>query len=262
MQNGDAGKLVQITVIQIDNYGPWTNTLGDDREHKLQILQASLYSALQKSFAERDGLVFFNRFDEMLAVTNGISEGEHQDILEEISKKFPVTVSMGIGVGETPFEAQLKASKLLQEKGSAQSENRCGVIACKKTVDLAHSRVQVMHLDIDRITKVFTDRASAYETSLGVMSVYVDLMRMFKDHDALMFFLGGDNFMGLANGITTQELEPLLERILLQTDNNIRLKCGIGIAKSGRKAAELATMNLDLIRQTDRNKMIMSTQSL
>ncbi|MDG6921056.1 MAG: GTP cyclohydrolase IIa [Nitrososphaerota archaeon] len=250
--------MIQITLIQIDNYGPWTNNLGDDREHKLQTLQADLYSAAQRNFAERDGLVFFNRFDEMLAVTNGIDVEEHRRIRHAIVEQFPVTVSMGIGVGRTPFEAQSMASRLLQREGGAQSEDRKGAIAFERTIRLSESYAQVMHIDVNEITKMFTNRVSAYETSLGVMSLYVDLMKGFRDHDALVFFIGGDNFMGLTNGITTKEIESLLLRHQ-SVNGNMSLKCGIGTARSARKAAELATMNLDLIRRTDRSKLVLAS---
>ena len=110
---------VQLTLIQIDNYGPWTSTLGNDREHRLQVLQADLYSTLQTYFSMRNGLVFFNRFDEMLAVTNGISLEEHKEIQSKVQALFPFTVSMSIGVDVTPFKAHVLASKFLQAAGSA-----------------------------------------------------------------------------------------------------------------------------------------------
>jgi GTP cyclohydrolase IIa len=151
-----------VTLIQLDNYGPWTGTLGSDREHRLQILQADLYSAIERRFAEREGLVFFNRFDEMLAISNGITAEEHQKNNHGLQKEFPITMSMGIGVAENPFQAQLKASKLLQAKGSAQSPTRSSVIAYERTLDLDRSFVQVVHFDIDGITQTLTDRVSAY----------------------------------------------------------------------------------------------------
>ncbi|HXY83644.1 MAG TPA: GTP cyclohydrolase IIa, partial [Candidatus Saccharimonadales bacterium] len=65
----------------------------------------------------------------------------------------------------------------------------------------------------------------------------------------------GDNFMGVANGITVDKITSLLKDYHV---SDIELKCGIGIAKTGRKAAELATMNLHKIRQ-DRNNFILAT---
>jgi GTP cyclohydrolase IIa len=252
-------KQVQVTLIQLDNYGPWTGTLGSDREHRLQILQADLYSAVERSFADKEGLVFFNRFDEMLAISNGITAEEHQKIKDGAQKEFPITMSMAIGVAENPFQAQLKASKLLQEKGSAQSPKRSSVIAYERTLDLTQSNVQIVHFDIDDITQTLTDRVSAYETSLHVMTIYAELMRLFREHEALLFFVGGDNFMGVANGVSVEEIDSLLVQYRTR---NIELKCGIGIARTGRKAAVLATMNLDLIRNATGGKSILSTTRL
>ncbi len=248
-----------MTLIQLDNYGPWTGTLGSDREHTLQILQADLYSAIERSFADREGLVFFNRFDEMLAVSNGITEKEHRMIKDSVQREFPVTISMGIGVAENPFQAQLRASKLLQERGSAQSPTRRSIIAHQGTLDLARSYVQVAHFDIDGITQTLTDHASAYDTSLHVMTIYAELMQMFREKEALLFFVGGDNFMGVANGVSLEQIDSLLTHY---RSRNIKLKCGIGTARTGRKAAELATMNLDLIRNANGGRSILSTSTL
>ena len=250
---------VQVTLIQLDNYGPWTGKLGNDREHRLQILQASLYSAIEESFADRGGLAFFNRFDEMLAISNGITEAQHQEVQHNVQRKSPVTISMGIGVAENPFQAQLRASKLLQGKGSAHSPKRNGVIACERTLDAARSYVQVMHFDVNRITQTHTDRASAYETSLHVMTIYSELMRSFRKQEALLFFVGGDNFIGVANGVSIECVASLLAKY---RSRNVKLKCGIGIAHTGRKAAELATMNLDLIRNSNEDKSILATTRL
>ena len=43
--------MIQITIIKITGYGPWTLTLGSDREHEIQMLQASLYIQVQKLFS-------------------------------------------------------------------------------------------------------------------------------------------------------------------------------------------------------------------
>lgn len=64
--------MIQMTLIQIDNYGPWTVTPRPRNESDLQILQAELYADLERQFANKKGLVFFTRFDNLLAVTNGI----------------------------------------------------------------------------------------------------------------------------------------------------------------------------------------------
>jgi GTP cyclohydrolase IIa len=91
------------------------------------------------------------------------------------------------------------------------------------------------------------------------MTLYADLMQSFRENEALLFFVGGDNFMGLANGMSVEQIELLLKHYRCK---DVKLKCGIGIARTGRRAAELATLNLDLIRQTNGGKSILSTTSL
>jgi len=214
---------------------------------------------MEEKFAELEGLVFFNRFDEMLAVSNGISEEEHRIIQDAVRKRFPITFSMGIGVAETPFQAQLKASRLLQSKGSAQSAARQSVIASEGTVDLSQSQVELAHFDVNGITKALTDQSSAYQTSLQVMTLYTELMHQFKQHDALLFYLGGDNFMGIANGMSYEHIDSLLSH---HRAKDLKLKCGIGVAHTARRAAELAAVNLDQIRNGNGEKPILATARL
>ena len=64
--------MIQMTLIQIDNYGPWTVTPRPRTESDLQILQAELFADVQRLIAAKKGLVFFTRFDNLLAVTNGL----------------------------------------------------------------------------------------------------------------------------------------------------------------------------------------------
>ena len=75
--------MIQLCIAKITGYGPWTLTLGSDREHVLQMLQATLYKNLQKYFSEKNCLVFANRADEFFAVTNGLCVQEHEAIKKQ-----------------------------------------------------------------------------------------------------------------------------------------------------------------------------------
>ncbi|MDY7082170.1 MAG: GTP cyclohydrolase IIa, partial [Halobacteria archaeon] len=94
--------MVQITLIQIDNYGPWTVTPEPRREVDLQSLQSNLYADLCERFGSHDSLVFLSRFDNMVAVTDGMNEENHARIQESIRNRYPVTVSMSVADAETP----------------------------------------------------------------------------------------------------------------------------------------------------------------
>ena len=103
----------QITVIKLEGYGPWTLKLGSDREHQLQMLQASIYADLQEYFSAKNGLVFSNRFDEFVAVTNQITLDDHKAILDKISKKnSKIKISMTIGIGKTPLDSDKRIKRI------------------------------------------------------------------------------------------------------------------------------------------------------
>ena len=53
------------------------------------------------------GVVFSNRFDEFIAVTNQINLDEHREIYDEISKKYnKINMTMTIGIDVTPLEVK------------------------------------------------------------------------------------------------------------------------------------------------------------
>src|SRR3990167_10036997 len=108
--------MIQLSILKINGYGPWTLTLGSDREHALQMLQASLYKEIQKLFSEKNCLVFLNRADEFFVVSNGLILEDHIEIQKNLAKSFDVRLSMSIGYADSPFEANLKAyeSKIVE----------------------------------------------------------------------------------------------------------------------------------------------------
>jgi GTP cyclohydrolase IIa len=59
--------------------------------------------------------------------------------------------------------------------------------------------------------------------------------------------MGGDNFMVVANDDAKNSVKDFIR--LIEKEENITLNCGIGNAKTGRKAASLATQSLDTIRK-------------
>tara|TARA_B100000315_G_C14595265_1_gene598635 strand:+ start:12178 stop:12951 length:774 start_codon:yes stop_codon:yes gene_type:complete len=252
---------IQITLIQIDNYGPWTMELGNDREYRLQMLQSSLYSDLQKHISNRNGIVFYNRFDEILAITNGIGLPEHASIQEEILSKYPFTISMSVGRGNTPYEAQHMASVVLQHAGSAQSNKRKSLLLGTPQ-DFPGDRVQMVHIDVDYATQKYVDVISAFETTMMMRKISVALGEQFLKKKALTFYFGGDNFAAVANGVRADSIEKILENT--GRGLHLSLKGGVGIAMRARKAMELATANLDKIREERTNgptrKLMKSTE--
>jgi GTP cyclohydrolase IIa len=233
--------MIQLTIIRIEGYGQWTLTLGSDREAQLQMLQARIYHDVQRLFSERDSIVFFNRFDEYFAITNGLDIDDHRHIQHELTKLYDnMLMSMTIGVGKTAFEANLNAYRTRKEGRMLDSNARI-FGSLQHQADIA----QIMHIDIDSSTKV-GNWLSPYELTALVMKIYSTLAEEFLKHNSLAFFLGGDNVMVISNGMTKEQADQVLKKVT--AGNDIKLNCGIGIGKTGRRAAEAATRALDTIR--------------
>ena len=239
--------MIQMTLIQIDNYGPWTVTPRPRTESDLQILQAELFADVQRLIAAKKGLVFFTRFDNLLAVTNGLKEEDHMRIQRSIRNRYPITISMGVGAAETAHEAQRLATIALQKEGGAQSSGRKEILAINNLIENPEdSFVQAAHIDINSVTETLTDIESAFDTSFMVNKAQHYLMTKLREKGALLFFIGGDNFMSPCNGLSEDDLTQILKEI--DEEIGIGLKAGIGRADNMEDAAYMADIGLEIIR--------------
>jgi len=233
--------MIQLSILKITEYGPWTLTLGSDREHELQMLQASLYKHVQELFSAKNCLVFLNKSDEFFVVSNGLSLEDHIEIQKSLKKSFEVSLTISIGYGESPFDANLKAydgkqnSVILNEEYSIY-----GFID-----NSLEFNVSIMHLDVDDLKSKRKDN-SPYEISLKVFELHSKIGRYFIEKNSLSFFLGGDNYMVIASDDAKNSVQNFIN--MIKHDEQISLNCGIGNAKTSRDAAKLATKSLDTIR--------------
>ena len=234
--------MIQITIIKIAGYGPWTLTLGSDREHEIQMLQASLYLQIQKLFSYKNGLAFSNRADEFFVITNGITLEDHIEIQKKLESSFDLKLSMSIGYGDSPFEANLSAYDGKKSEIKLNEEhNIFGFIDGK-----LESKVTIMHFDVDNLTSR-RKTISPYEISSLMFKLYASMSEYFLAKKSLSFFMGGDNFMVVANLNYKQSAEEFIE--IIKNEFGIDLNCGIGTGKTARSAAKFATRSLDTIRE-------------
>ncbi len=234
--------MIQLSILKISGYGPWTLTLGSDREHELQMLQASLYKEVQKLFSEKNCLVFLNRADEFFVVSNGLELNDHIQIQKTLEELFDVCLTISIGYGESPFEANLKAHDGKKNKTILNNEhNIFGFVNGK-----SDSKVSIMHLDIDNLTSKGQTN-SPYEISSIIFSLYSKMSKFFLEKDSLTFFMGGDNFMVIASDDAKKSAQNFID--MIKNDDKISLNCGIGNGYTAREAVKLATKSLDTIRE-------------
>jgi GTP cyclohydrolase IIa len=234
--------MIQLTIIKITEYGPWTLTLGSDREHELQMLQAGLYKEIQKLFSEKNCIVFSNRFDEFFVVTNGLSLQDHIEIQQSLQKVSNLKLAMSIGYADTPFDANLKAYEGKKTPVVLDKDHTIyGFINGKSNSD-----VTIMHLDVENLT-MRRKVESPYEISSVIFKLYSRMSEFFLQKKSLTFFMGGDNFMVISAGNHKENAKEFLD--LVKKEFGITLNCGIGTGRTAREAVKLATNSLDTIRE-------------
>ena len=234
-------RKIQLTVIQIDNYGPWTVTPKPKPEAELQRLQAELFAKVQEEMASRGGLVFPARFDNLIAVSNGISIEEHREIQRSINEKFPITVSIGIGADSTPYGAQVLATSALQREGGSRSPERVGKLAGECVSGPDEDWVQIAHMDVNH-SAALTDSEPLYDTYMLFQKAYLALMDSLRKRNALVFYMGGDNFMALSNGLGPHEIEKVFSEV--EAEAGVGFKAGVGAGPTAEVAARLASEGL------------------
>ena len=234
--------MIQLSILKISGYGPWTLTLGSDREHELQILQASLYKEIQKLFSEKNCLVFLNRSDEFFVISNGLGIEDHIQIQNKLEESFDIRLTMSIGNGPTPFDANLNAYEGKKNKILLNKEhNIFGFVNGKS--DLS---VSIMHLDVDDLTSK-GQTYSPYEISSIIFGLYSKMSKFFLQKNSLTFFMGGDNFMVIASDDAKNSVRNFID--MIKQEEKISLNCGIGNGYHAREAVKLATKSLDTIRE-------------
>ncbi len=234
--------MIQISILKISEYGPWTLTLGSDREHELQMLQSSLYKEIQKLFSDKNCIVFLNRSDEFFAISNGLGLDDHIEIQKSLENMFDVRLTVSIGYGNSPFEANLKAYE--GKKNEVVLDEKHNIFGFVN--EQSESNASIMHLDVDDLSsRRQTD--SPYEISSVIFELYSKMSKFFLKKNSLTFFMGGDNFMVVSSDDAKNSVQAFID--MTKNNDKISLNCGIGNANTGRDAVKLATKSLDTIRE-------------
>ena len=234
--------MIQLTIIKITEYGPWTLTLGSDREHELQMLQAHLYKEIQKLFSEKNCLVFSNRFDEFFVITNGLSLADHIEIQKKLEQVSSLKLSMSIGYADNPFDANLKAYEGKKTPVVLDKDHHIFGFVNGQT----NQQVTIMHFDVENITSRRKVK-SPYEISSTIFGIYAKMSEFFLAKKSLAFFMGGDNFMVVTSGDAKKNAQEFLD--MAKKEFDVTFNCGIGTGRTAREAVKLATKSLDTIRE-------------
>ena len=240
----------QVTLIQIDNYGPWTVTPEPRREVDLQTLQSRLYADLSQLIGNREGYVFFTRFDNMVAVTNGLGADAHALIQESVANRYPVTVSLSIAADASPAAALGVATDQLQDAGSAQDGDRTEILRGDPVVEEARTDgdVRIAHFDVNDATAKYTDQLNEFDSFINIEQGYAELMRyMRKAHESLSFFVGGDNIIAVCNSVDEDGYLDAIEHV--SETVGVDLKVGVGTDRTAQAAGMAAKHALETCRE-------------
>ena len=238
----------QVTLLQIDNYGPWTTTPEPRREMDLQTLQSRLYADVAQFLGHRDAYVFFTRFDNMVAVTNGVDGAAHASLQRSIGNRYPVSVSLGTAVAERPVDALESANGRLQTAGSAQDESRTEVLAGEYLSETDPSDLQIAHFDVVNATGKYTDRLNEFDTFVNIERAYGSLMRHLREaHGGLSFFVGGDNIVAVCPDLPEGAFDEAIAHV--DGDVEVELQVGVGRGASAHEAGFAAKHALEDCRR-------------
>jgi GTP cyclohydrolase IIa len=223
----------QVTHIQIDNYGPWTVTPEPRREVDLQTLQSRLFADLSQLFGNRGGYVFFSRFDNMVAISNGIDMETHGEIQESVGNRYPVTMSLSVATGRSPVKALGTATAQLQDAGSAQDAHRREILEGRAIDDQFRTDedVQIAHFDVNDATEKYTDQLNEFDTFIHIEQGYAALMQHMREaHESLSFFVGGDNVIAVCPDLDADDYHEAIDHVRDAVD--VELKVGVGRGRS------------------------------
>jgi len=241
----------QVTLIQIDNYGPWTVTPTPRRETDLQALQAELYADLSRLIGAEEGYVFFARFDNVVAITNGMDAEALEHLQSTIGNRYPVTVSVSTARAATPATALGEATDALQASGSAQEAARSEAFLGHPDERTHAGDVQLAHFDVVDATKRLTDTVDAFAAFAQVERAHVELLEYAHEaHDALTFFVGGDNFIAVTPDLDRGEFEALIAHVASAA--GVELRVGVGRGETAHTAGMTAKHALERCREQDR----------
>ncbi len=217
---------MKVLAIRLLDYRGWTEKLGSDREWIIQRTQNEFMTKIHKIAARHNTFPLQLRHDNFMMLVDGIPTYEVMSLLKSVRECSPVEIKACLRYGETPLEAQLKASECLNDDAEPFKEYRDEPIAA-------------LHFDINHNTKSL-EYTSIYDSFLEITETYLHIAKALYEYGGIVQYLGGDNYLGF---ISTNDVQKLVD-----TFNDNRLKLGVGIAKNARSAIKLATASLEEIR--------------
>jgi GTP cyclohydrolase IIa len=182
----------------------------------------------------------------MVAVTNGLDAADHELLQESMGNRYPVTLSLGVGVDPNPAVALERATEGLQGAGSAQDGDRREVLV-GEPIDDGSDDVSIAHFDVNDATEKYTDRLNEFDSFIQIEQGYATLMRYLREeHGGLSFFVGGDNIIAVTPEMTSDDYRNAIDHV--EEAVGVDLKVGVGRGASAHEAGMAAKHALEECR--------------
>ncbi|BFI75233.1 GTP cyclohydrolase IIa [Sulfurisphaera ohwakuensis] len=210
-------KIMQINLV---DYKEWTESLGYDREWKIQNFQHGFLSRLNEIAAEINSFIITYRYDSYIMLLDGVLIGKNDYILTKIKELSPVPIDICFGYGKTLLDAERNCSINMDNILLAKDE-----------------KVLVAHFDLDG----FSRKRFLFDAYLEVYKIYNKLFNYAMELGGLAYYLGGDNigiFLGVDN----------INKVIELANSFPNMKVGIGIGNNPREALKNAAEALHIIR--------------
>lgn len=220
---------MKIFLLEFKGYKEWTESLGYDREWKIQDFQHEIVRIANLIATNYGGFVLPLRYDYLTIIADGVPNEGLLHVYKEIAALSPTKIEYCLGYGKTPLEAQRDAYECLKNDQPS------------KLKDLPDDKIVACHFDLDNFANL-TLNTSAYDALKVFNDIYYSLSQYIYNNGGLIQYLGGDNFIAFIN-------YENLDKILKIVDNIKNIKIGIGIGKNARIAISKATEALDIIRK-------------
>ncbi len=219
---------MKIFLMEFIGYKEWTESLGYDREWKIQNIQSNVYKKANDEVSNIGGFSLPVRYDGLIILADGIPNEDLLKIYTKIKEIVPTKIGACLSYGRSPREAEVAAHKCILSSSDV------------KFSDFPDENVVACHFDYNNFT-LLTQELSFYTAYMKIARLYSTLSEEIYNLGGITQYLGGDNMIAFIN-------EDLIDKIISIVESMDEIKVGIGIGKNARSAMAGATEALDKIR--------------
>lgn len=211
---------MKVGELNLVGYREWTESLGHDRESKIQQFQHNFTATLTSLASEINSFVLTYRYDSYIFLLDGVPISSFNSLMAKVRDISPVPVNLCVGFGNTLLEAERNCSYENILHGTYKDE-----------------KMVLAHFDLDGFSK----KSFMLDAYLEVYHVYTKLFEFSREIGGLAYYFGGDN-IGIFTGIDQ------IENIKNVVEDFGNIKVGIGIGSTPREAIKNAARALHTIR--------------